>query len=202
MKKILITLLLAMSCTIAWAADKVPAHAHIAVVTTEGTFKLELDGRAAPLTAANFLALVDSGFYDGTIFHRIIPGFMIQGGGYTPGNKLKASDDTIANESGNGLGSLRGTIAMARTSDPHSAASEFFINVVDNVDADPGTANLDPIKDPVRGRWGYAVFGSVIEGMDVIDKIAAAKTLPNGPGGAPAPIVPIVIEKMSRVTYD
>ncbi len=202
MKKILITLLLAMSCTIAWAADKVPAHAHIAVVTTEGTFKLELDGRAAPLTVANFLALADSGFYDGTIFHRIIPGFMIQGGGYTPGNKLKESDDTIANESGNGLGSLRGTIAMARTSDPHSAASEFFINVVDNVDADPGTANLDPIKDPVRGRWGYAVFGSVIEGMDVIDKIAAAKTLPNGPGGAPAPIVPIVIEKMSRVTYD
>lgn len=207
MKKILITLVLAMSCTIAWAADAyppdtVPAHAHIEVVTTEGTFKLELDGKAAPLTVANFLALVDSGFFDGTIFHRIIPGFMIQGGGYTPGNKSKESDDTIPNESGNGLGNLRGTIAMARTSDPHSAGSQFFINLVDNTDADPGTANLDPNKDPVRGRWGYTVFGSVIEGMDVVDKIAAAETLPNGPGGAPAPIVPIVIEKMSRVTYD
>jgi cyclophilin family peptidyl-prolyl cis-trans isomerase len=207
MKKTLITLLLAMAFTITcaadvYAADKIPAHAHISVVTTEGTFKLELDGKAAPLTVANFLALVDSGFYDGTIFHRIIPGFMIQGGGYTPGNQSKESDDTIPNESGNGLGSFRGTIAMARTGDPHSAGSQFFINVVDNVEADSDTANLDPVKDSVKGRWGYAVFGSVIEGMDVIDKIAAAKTLPNGPGGAPAPIVPIVIETMSRVTYD
>jgi len=207
MTKTLFTLLLAMTFTITcaadvYAADKIPAHAHISVVTTEGTFKLELDGKAAPLTVANFLALVDSGFYDGTIFHRIIPGFMIQGGGYTPGNQSKESDDTIPNESGNGLGNLRGTIAMARTGDPHSAGSQFFINLVDNVEADRNTANLDPTKDAAKGRWGYAVFGSVIEGMDVIDKIAAAKTLPNGPGGAPAPIVPIVVEKMSRVTYD
>lgn len=207
MKNTLMTLLLAMSFTIACAADvnapqKVPAHAHIAVVTTEGNFKLELDGKAAPLTVANFLKRVDSGFYDGIIFHRVIPGFMIQGGGYTPGNREKESADLIPNESGNGLGNLRGTIAMARTGDPHSAGSQFFINLVDNVAADPDTANLDPIKDPVRGRWGYTVFGYVIEGMDVIDKIAAAKTLPNGPGGAPAPIVPIVIEKMSRVSYD
>lgn len=202
MRKTLITLLLALSCTFAWAADKIPAHPHISVVTTQGTFKLELDTRAAPLTVANFLSLVDSGFYDGTIFHRIIPGFMIQGGGYTPGNKSKESDDTIPNESGNGLGNFRGTIAMARTGDPHSAGSQFFINVADNVEADPDTANLDPNKDSAKGRWGYAVFGSVIEGLDVIDKIAAATTLPNGPGGAPAPIVPIVIEKMSRVTYD
>ena len=202
MKKTLITLLLAMAFSIGWAADRVPAHAHISVVTTEGTFKLELDGKAAPLTVANFLALVDSGFYDGTIFHRIIPGFMIQGGGYTPGNQSKESDDTISNESGNGLGNYRGTIAMARTGDPHSAGSQFFINIVDNVEADVDTANLDPNKDSARGRWGYAVFGSVIEGMDVIDKIAAAKTMPNGPGGAPAPIVPIVVETMSRVTYD
>lgn len=207
MKNTLITLLLAMSFTLACAADvdaphKVPAHAHIAVVTTEGNFKLELDGKAAPLTVANFLKLVDSGFYGGTIFHRVIPGFMIQGGGYTPGNREKESADSIPNESGNGLGNLRGTIAMARTADPHSAGSQFFINLADNVAADPKTANLDPIKDPVRGRWGYTVFGYVIEGMDVIDKIAAAKTLPNGPGGAPAPIVPIVIEKMSRVSYD
>ena len=207
MKKTLLTLLLGMSFALACAADvyavhKVPAHPHIAVVTTEGTFKLELDGNAAPLTVANFLQLVDSGFYDGTIFHRVIPGFMIQGGGYTPGNKSKESENTIPNESGNGLGNVRSTIAMARTGDPHSAGSQFFINVVDNVESNPDTPNLDPNKDPVRGRWGYTVFGAVIEGMDIIDKIAAAETLPNGPGGAPAPIVPIVIEKMSRVTYD
>lgn len=207
MKKTLITLLLGMSFAIAGAADvnavhKVPAHPHIAVETTVGTFKLELDGKAAPLTVANFLQLVDSGFYDGTIFHRVIPGFMIQGGGYTPGNKSKESENTIPNESGNGLANARTTIAMARTGDPHSAGSQFFINVVDNIESNPDTPNLDPNKDPVRGRWGYTVFGSVIEGMDVIDKIAAAETLPNGPGGAPAPIVPIVIEKMSRITYE
>ncbi len=199
MKKTLITLLLGMSFAIAGAADvyavhKVPAHPHIAVETTVGTFKLELDGKAAPLTVANFLQLVDSGFYDGTIFHRVIPGFMIQGGGYTPGNKSKESENTIPNESGNGLANARTTIAMARTSDPHSAGSQFFINVVDNIESNPDTPNLDPNKDPVRGRWGYTVFGSVIEGMDVIEKCAAGETLPYGPGGAPAPIVPMVID--------
>ena len=202
MKNTLIALILALTCSVGFAADKVPAHPHILVETTEGNFKLELDGKAAPLTVANFLKLVDSGFYDGTVFHRLIPGFMAQGGGYTPGFKLKESDDTIPNESGNGLQNERGTIAMARTNDPHSAGSQFFINVVDNTNTNPETANLDPVKHSSQGRWGYTVFGFVFEGMEVVDKIVNAKTFNNGPGGAPAPVVPIVIKKMSRITYD
>jgi len=195
MKSTLLSFALALVAATAIAADKVPAHPHVLVETTEGNFKLELDGRAAPLTVAHFLELVDSGFYEGTIFHRLIPGFMAQGGGYTPGFKLKESSDTIPNESGNGLSNLRATIAMARTGDPHSAGSQFFINVVDN-------PNLDPKKSPVNGSWGYAVFGVVIEGMEVVDKIVDAETRRNGPGGAPAPVVPIVIKKMSRITYE
>ncbi len=195
MKKPLIALMLALTCSIGWAADKVPAHPHILVETTEGNFKLELDGKAAPLTVANFLKLVDSGFYDGTIFHRLIPEFMAQGGGYTPGFKLKETDETIPNESGNGLSNLRGSIAMARSGDPHSAGAQFFINVDNNL-------KLDPKKNTVSGSWGYAVFGFVFEGMEVVDKIVNAKTLNNGPSGAPAPVVPIIINKMSRITYE
>lgn len=206
MKKTLVLILLALTCTIvtttARAADKVPAHPHIEVVTTEGTFKLELDGKAAPLTVANFLEMVDAGFYDGTVFHRIIPGFMAQGGGYTPGFKEKQWEPTVPNESGNGLSNLRGTIAMARTGDPHSANSQFFINVANNVGQDASSPNLDPVKNTARGRWGYTVFGFVMEGMDVVVKIVSAPSAPNGPGGAPAPVVPIVIKKMSRITYD
>ena len=202
MKKTLLVILLALSCSMTWAADNVPAHPHVEVVTTEGMFKLELDGNAAPLTVAHILQLIESGFYDGTIFHRIIPGFMAQGGGYTPGFKLKKSDGTVANESGNGLSNLRGTIAMARLGDPHSATSQFFINVANNVGQDANSPNLDPVKDSIRGSWGYTVFGYVIEGMEVVDAIVNAKSAPNGPGGAPAPVVPIVIKKMSLVTYD
>ncbi len=207
MKKTVLLLCLVLPCTFACMADvdaagKVPAHPHIEVVTTEGTFKLELDGKAAPLTVTNFLKLVDSGFYDGTLFHRIMPGFMAQGGGYTPGFKEKESADTVPNESGNGLSNLRGTIAMARTGDPHSATSQFFINVANNVGQDANSANLDPVKHTVRGRWGYTVFGFVMEGMEVVDTIVAAESATNGPGGAPAPVIPIVIKKMSRVTYN
>ncbi len=201
MKNTLIALVLALACSVGFAADRVPAHPHILVETTEGNFKLELDGKAAPLTVAHFLKLVDSGFYDGTVFHRLMPGFMAQGGGYTPGFKLKETSETIPNESGNGLQNERGTIAMARTGDPHSASAQFFINVVDNTNTNPETANLDPQKHSSRGRWGYAVFGFVFEGMEVVDKIVNVKTFNNGPGGAPAPVVPIVIKKMSRITY-
>lgn len=202
MKKTLLSLLLALIGTFAWAADKVPAHPHIEVETTIGTFKLELDGKAAPITVRNFLNLVDSGFYDGTIFHRVMPGFMAQGGGYTPGFKLKEAGVTITNESGNGLSNLRGSIAMARLQDPHSASSQFFVNVANNVGQDAASPNLDPLKHTIRGRWGFAVFGYVIEGMDVVDAIANAPSSPSGPGGAPAPLVPIVINKISRITYD
>jgi len=127
MKNTLIALIFGLSCTITLGADDVPAHPYVKVETTEGDVILELDGRQAPITVGHFLGLVDSGFYDGLIFHRVIPGFMAQGGGYTPGLKLKEDDDMIANESGNGLTNIRGTIAMARTGDPHSANSQFFI---------------------------------------------------------------------------
>jgi cyclophilin family peptidyl-prolyl cis-trans isomerase len=191
MKKSLVTLVLLFCSALGTAADKVPAHPHILVETTMGTFKLELDGKAAPITVGHFLGLVDSGFYDGLIFHRVIPGFMAQAGGYTPGLDLKEDDVTIPNESGNGISNMRGTIAMARTGDPHSANSQFFINVVDNNRLDPG-----------NNRWGYTVFGYVIEGMEIVDKIVAVKTGPQGKLRSDVPVVPIVINKMSLVTYD
>ena len=191
MRKSLITLFLFLGSTLALAADKVPPHPHILVETTMGNIKLELDGKAAPITVGHFLGLVDSGFYDGLIFHRVIPGFMAQTGGYTPGLDLKEDDAMIPNESGNGMSNMRGTIAMARTGDPHSANSQFFINLVDNNRLDPG-----------NNRWGYTVFGNVIEGMEVVDQIATAKTGPQGKLRSDVPVVPIVIKKMSRVTYD
>ena len=156
MRKIMITLALTLASSLALAADKVPAHPHILIETTMGDIKLELEGKLAPITVGHILKLVDSGFYDGLIFHRVIPGFMAQAGGYTPGLELKEDDASIPNESGNGMSNVRGTIAMARTNDPHSANTQFFINVADNVRLDPGT-----------NRWGYAVFGYVIEGMEV-----------------------------------
>lgn len=195
MKKMLFTVLLVLSSAAVLAADKVPAHPHIEMVTSEGTIKLELDGKQAPLTVAHILKLVDSGYYDGTIFHRVIPGFMAQGGGYTPGLKLKETEERIPNESGNGMTNVRGTIAMARTNDPHSANSQFFINVADN-------ARLDPTKSAYNGRWGYTVFGAVIEGMEVVDKIVNAKTGPGGEFPRDVPQIPIIIKKVSRITYE
>ena len=177
-----------------------PASAFVEVTTSAGSFTLQLDGKAAPLTVAHFLKNVDSGFYVGTVFHRIIPGFMIQGGGYDEAFNLRETGESIPNESGNGLANLRSTIAMARTQDPHSAGTQFYINVVNNVADDSNTANLDPVKHMTQGRWGYTVFGYVVEGMDVVDLIAQYETEPNGPGGAPAPIIPVIIENMTRVT--
>ncbi len=171
--------------------DRVPAHPHIQFETTEGKIVLELDGRRAPVTVRNFLELIDSGYFDGTVFHRIIADFMIQGGAYTPNLQSKESDEVIFNESGNGLTNMRGTIAMARTEEPHSAKTQFYINVKDN------TA-LDPRPD----RWGYAVFGYVIDGMDVVDIIANVRTGPGGKFPRDVPVVPIVVTKASRVVYD
>ncbi len=191
MKKRLILLFLAFAFGAAQAADKIPAHPHVLIETTLGNIKLELDGKAAPLTVAHVIGLVDSGFYDGLIFHRVIPGFMAQTGGYTPGLTLKEDDNTVPNESGNGMSNMRGTVAMARTNDPHSANSQFFINVADNNRLDPG-----------NNRWGYAVFGYVIEGMEVVDEIVAVETGPQGNLRSDVPMVPIVIKKMSQVVYD
>jgi len=159
-----------------------PGHPEVKFVTTEGSFVVRLDPERAPLTVRNFLAYVQSGFYDGTIFHRVIPGFVIQGGGFTVKYKEKKARKPIPNESGNGLSNLRGTIAMARETDPHTATSEFYINLADNT-------KLDPRPD----RWGYAVFGKVVSGMSVIDKIASVPTGPAGPFKHDAPQIPIVI---------
>jgi cyclophilin family peptidyl-prolyl cis-trans isomerase len=195
MKSFLIALLLGLCIPFVLAADKVPAHAYVKLETSEGNIVLELSGRQAPLTVGHFLHLVDSGFYDGLIFHRVIPGFMAQGGGFTPGLKIKEDGRTIPNESGNGLSNVRGTIAMARTGDPHSANSQFFINVADN-------QRLDPKKDMIRGSWGYTVFGQVIEGMDVVDKIVSVQTGPQGEFQKDVPVIPIIIKKASRYTFE
>ena len=195
MKQTLIALGLAFSCSFAIAADEVPPHPYIEIVTNVGIVILELDGVQAPLTVGHFLTLVDDGFYNGTIFHRVIPGFMVQGGGHTPDLKLKEDKRTIPNESGNGLSNVRWTIAMARLSGPHTANSQFFINLGDN-------SRLDPGKKSVGGTWGYTVFGSVIQGTDIIDKIAGVRTGPQGSFESDVPMIPIVIKKMSRYTFE
>jgi peptidyl-prolyl cis-trans isomerase B (cyclophilin B) len=136
--------------------------------TTQGTITLELDAEKAPKTVENFLSYVKKGHYDGTIFHRVINGFMIQGGGFAPGMRQKPTDAPISNEAANGLRNQKYTVAMARTADPHSATAQFFINVADN-DFLNHTA-------PSGQGWGYCVFGRVIEGQDVVDKIKGVKT--------------------------
>jgi cyclophilin family peptidyl-prolyl cis-trans isomerase len=190
--KALLPLFLLLSISVAaQVPDDVPAHPYIKFETTEGDFILELDGRRAPITVANFLALVDDGYFDGTIFHRVIPGFMIQGGGYTPGMELKESDEYIVNESGNGLRNKQGTIAMARQESPHTAKAQFFINLKNN-----------KALEPHPTHWGYAVFGYVIEGIEIVDKIA---NVPTGPGGrfqSDVPVVPVVIKKASRYQFE
>jgi cyclophilin family peptidyl-prolyl cis-trans isomerase len=190
MKKLLLTLIV-LPLTVL-AGDAVPAHPYVKFETSEGNIIVELDGRRAPVTVANFLGLVDSGYYDGLIFHRVIANFMIQSGGYTPGLKLKEADEgSIFNESGNGLRNARGTIAMARTDEPHSAKAQFYINVNDN-------RSLDPQTD----RWGYAVFGYVVEGMEVADAIASVRTGPQGKFSKDVPLVPVIINKASRHTFE
>ena len=136
--------------------------------TNQGVITLELDAAKAPKTVENFLSYVKKGHYDGTIFHRVINGFMIQGGGFAPGMRQKPSDAPISNEAGNGLRNQKYTIAMARTGDPHSATAQFFINVADN-DFLNHTA-------PSGQGWGYCVFGKVVEGQEVVDQIKAVKT--------------------------
>jgi cyclophilin family peptidyl-prolyl cis-trans isomerase len=172
---------------IANAADVAP-HPKVRVQTSQGSFVLELDGERAPLTVRNFLEYVEAGHYDGTIFHRVIDGFVVQGGGYTPDLDEKRTRDPIANESGNGLSNRRGTIAMARTEDPHSATSQFYVNLKDNVRLDPNAE-----------RWGYCVFGSVVEGMEVVDRIAKVPTGPRGEIPGDVPQEDVVVEKMELV---
>ena len=154
--------------------------------TNFGIIALELDTGRAPQTAKNFLDYVQAGFYSNTVFHRVIDGFMVQGGGFEPGMRQKPTRGTIKNEAGNGLKNDCYTIAMARTSDPHSASSQFFINVKDN-DFLNHTA-------PSSQGWGYCVFGKVVQGQDIVDKIKGVKTGKRG-GHADVPVEDVVIEK-------
>lgn len=143
----------------------------IKLTTNHGTITLELDAEKAPKTVANFIAYVESGHYDNTIFHRVIDGFMIQGGGFEPGMKQKDVGEPIENEAKNGLKNATGTVAMARTSDPHSATAQFFINVGENDFLDNGRC---------QDGWGYCVFGKVTDGMDVVNAIRKVKTRNSG----------------------
>jgi peptidyl-prolyl cis-trans isomerase B (cyclophilin B) len=162
----------------------------VEVSTSHGNFTIELDAAKAPKSVANFLAYVDAKHYDGTVFHRIIPTFMVQGGGFDKQFEKRATRAPIQNEADNGLKNLRGTVAMARTSEPHSATSQFFVNVVDN-------GFLDHQAKADSG-WGYAVFGKVTEGMDVVDRIKGVKTGPGGPFAKDCPIEHVLITSVRR----
>lgn len=168
------------------AAD---APTQVRVSTNMGDFVIELGTERAPLTTANFLRYVREGFYSGTLFHRVVANFVIQGGGHDAATlKLKATHDSVFNESGNGLQNKRGTVGMARSEAPHSGNSQFYVNLVDNSDL-----------DPVPTRWGYTVFGRVVQGMDVVDRIGETATGATGPFKSDAPLKPVIIEKIEII---
>jgi len=165
-----------------------PANPQVQVVTALGNFTIELNAERAPLTVAHFLKYVDQGFYSGTIFHRAIASFVIQGGGYDANYSLKGNTAKVVNESGNGLTNQRGTVGLARPPEPHDGDVQFYVNLNDNAALDPNPA-----------RWGYAVFGKVVQGMDVVDRIGNVATGAKGPFKEDAPIQPVVIERIERV---
>lgn len=155
------------------------------VVTNRGSFVVQLNRERAPLTVESFMAYVTEGHYDGTIFHRVILGFLAQAGGYTVDMQVKPVSRAVVNESGNGLSNMRGTIGLARTNDPHSGNAQFYINLVDNLDLNPRPA-----------RWGYTVFGEVTEGMDVVDEIGYTPTGAGGEFDRNVPVDPVIIERI------
>lgn len=184
MKKLIgIIAALTLSSASAWAAPTLELQ------TSMGRIVVELDAEKAPKSSANFLQYARDGFYNGTVFHRVIPGFMIQGGGFDASMNKKSTREPIENEAKNGLKNRRGTIAMARTMDPHSATAQFFINHNDNL----------PLDYPSRDGWGYAVFGKVTEGMEVVDKIAKVPTANVGMHGD-VPRTPIVIQNVRIIS--
>ena len=160
----------------------------VRVVTTAGNFVIELDHNRAPRTVDTFLKYVKEDFYSGLIFHRVVAGFIAQAGGYTPDLMPKDVKENIINESGNGLSNLRGTVGMARSTEPHSATSQFYVNLSDNVDLNPRPT-----------RWGYTVFGKVVEGMEVVDDIGHRPTAGGGPFDRNVPVEPILIERIEIV---
>jgi peptidyl-prolyl cis-trans isomerase A (cyclophilin A) len=165
-----------------------PAPERVRVTTNLGAFVIEVQRDRAPLTAENFINYVKQGFYTNTLFHRVIANFLIQGGGVTADFKPKPTFKPIPNEAGNGLKNLRGTVGLARAAGPHSGDSQIFINVADNADL-----------DPLPTRWGYAVFGKVIEGMDVVDRISVSPTGAMGPFKQDSPLRPVIIEKVELI---
>ncbi|MEK7262568.1 MAG: peptidylprolyl isomerase [Pseudomonadota bacterium] len=189
MKKFLLLALLALSFG-AHAAGPAKANPQVRITTNMGIIEAELYADKAPLTVKNVLSYVERGYYNGTIFHRVMSGFMIQGGGFVPGLKQKSTGVPVKNEADNGLKNLAGTLAMARTPDPHSASAQFFINTVDN-------AMLDHRDKTDRG-WGYAVFGKVTKGMDVVKKIESVHTHTVGPFEN-VPKQDVVIQKVEQI---
>jgi cyclophilin family peptidyl-prolyl cis-trans isomerase len=186
MKRFIIAIGLMLALSAAFTSQAWAEQVNVLMQTNQGDIKLALDKDKAPITVDNFVSYANEGFYDGTIFHRVIPGFMIQGGGFTPEMQKKETHEPIQNEAKNGLKNNRGSIAMARTPPPHTATAQFFINLKDN-------AFLDY---PGQDGWGYAVFGEVTEGMEVVDKIAAQPTgVKNRMRDVPQ--TPVVIEKVT-----
>lgn len=175
---------LTLACS--FGASAATTNPQVELRTTMGPIVIELEQEKAPATVANFLQYVKDGHYNGTIFHRVIPGFMIQAGGFTPDMQEKPTRASIKNEASNGLRNTTGTLAMARRPDPHSASAQFFINVSDN-------AFLD-FKAPTAQGYGYTVFGKVVSGMDVVNKIAGVKTAPRPPHDD-VPVKPVIIER-------
>ena len=185
-KTLVLTLVLTVAATL-----PVYAGTRVLMETSEGSITLELDDEKAPATVANFLEYVRNGSYDGTIFHRVIDGFMVQGGGFSPDYSRRPAGDPIENEADNGLVNTKGTIAMARTSAPHSATNQFFINVGDN--------EFLNHRDKTPRGWGYTVFGRVTDGMDVVDTIRQVETGSGGPFAKDVPANPVVIEKVTII---
>jgi len=181
--------LLLIATLLGWTSGTVLAGTPVRLDTSLGPITLELADDKAPKTVENFLAYAREGFYNGTIFHRVIDGFMIQGGGFTTDFQQKPTRAPIKNEADNGLKNQRGTIAMARTSDPQSATAQFFINVKDN-------PALDYTSATPQG-WGYAVFGQVIGGMETVDKIRQTPTGTGGPGFRDVPKTPVIIQSVT-----
>jgi cyclophilin family peptidyl-prolyl cis-trans isomerase len=186
MKRLLFVLLALGLAMLNSAGAQDAKKVKVAMETSAGKIVIELNADKAPVTVKNFLAYVDAEHYDGTVFHRVIADFMIQGGGYEPGFKEKKTKDPIKNEAGNGLSNKRGTIAMARTNNPDSATAQFFINTVDN-----------PRLDKNDRSAGYAVFGEVVQGMDVVDKIRRVETGDQG-GHENVPTKDVVIKSVRR----
>jgi peptidyl-prolyl cis-trans isomerase A (cyclophilin A) len=190
MRKISLLLCLLLLPQLLAAQDAQPAGGgqRVRVVTTAGNFVIELDHNRAPRTVDAFLKYVKEGFYSGVIFHRVVAGFIAQAGGYTPDMQPKAVTENVVNESGNGLSNLRGTVGFARSTEPHSGTSQFYVNLADNVDLNPRPT-----------RWGYAVFGKVIEGMEVVDDIGHRPTGGGGPFTNSVPVEPIVIQRVELI---